>query len=81
MLRTGFLAPVGQPRFFRAPSRIAHSEASTVSAPAVSDDLSQVPRISLEEFYSTVENFKLSDEEALSYMNFAAKMAMVTFKD
>ena len=40
-----------------------------------------MPRISLEEFYSTVENFKLTDEEALNYMNFAAKMAMVTFKD
>ena len=39
-----------------------------------------MPQISLEEFYSTVEGFKLSDEEALEYMTFSAKMAMVSFK-
>jgi len=47
----------------------------------VSDDLSEVPLISLDEFYSKVEGFKLTDAEALEYMTFSAKMAMVSFKD
>ena len=40
-----------------------------------------MPRISLDDFYASVTDFKLSDEEALRYMTFAAKMAMVSFKD
>ena len=46
-----------------------------------SDDTSNVPKISLEEFYSTVADFTISDEEALEYMNFSAKMSMVSFKN
>lgn len=46
-----------------------------------SDDMSAVPRISLEEFYSTVADFTISDEDALEYMTFASKLAMVSFKD
>ena len=47
----------------------------------VSDDTSVVPRISLDDFYASVTDFTISDEEALKYMTFAAKMAMVRFKD
>lgn len=47
----------------------------------ISDDISVVPRISLEEFYSTVADFTISDEDALEYMTFASKLAMVSFKD
>ena len=66
-----------QASFFKMqPTRMFSSVAHSTS-----DDLSEMPRISLEEFYSTVANFTISDEEALEYMNFAAKMAMVTFKD
>ena len=43
--------------------------------------MSAVPRISLEEFYSTVADFTISDEDALEYMTFASKLAMVSFKD
>ena len=46
-----------------------------------SDDLSQVPRLSLEKFYSTVADIKLSDVEAQEMMSFSARMAMVRFKD
>ena len=46
----------------------------------VSDDISVVPRISLDDFYGSVDQTPLSHEEALNYMTFAAKMAMVSFK-
>lgn len=46
-----------------------------------SDDMTNLPSISLEEFYSTVADFTITDEEALEYMNFSAKLAMVKFKD
>lgn len=46
-----------------------------------SDDHTQIPLISLDRFYDSVICEPMSDEEALKYMNFAAKMAMVTFKD
>ena len=46
-----------------------------------SDDLTNVPRISLDNFYASLTDFTITDEEALEYMNFAAKQAMVTFKD
>ena len=45
------------------------------------DDISEVPRISLDEFYSSISDHTLSDEEALQYMTFSAKMSMVKFKD
>ena len=45
------------------------------------DDLSNVPRISLDEFYASLTEFTITDDEALEYMNFAAKQAMVSFKD
>ena len=58
---------------------------SAISAKVVnhdeSDDMTAVPRISLEEFYSTVADFTISDEDAYEYMTFAAKLAMVSFKD
>jgi len=44
-------------------------------------DYTQAPIISLEEFYSTTDNFRLTDEEALEYMTFSARMALVSFKD
>ena len=47
----------------------------------VSDDISIVPRISLDDFYGTVDQTPLTNEEALNYMTFAAKMAMVSFKN
>ena len=46
-----------------------------------SDDLSKQETISLEEFYSTVSDFTLSDDKALEYMHFAAKLAVLEFKD
>ena len=45
------------------------------------DDVSNVPRICLDDFYESVTDFKISDEEALEYMTFAAEQAMVSFKD
>lgn len=48
-----------------------------------SDDHRAAPRISLDSFYETVTGTELAltDEEALEYMKFASKMAMVSFKD
>ena len=46
-----------------------------------SDDLAEVPRISLDEFYSSIPEVKLSDEQTLEYMTFASRMAMVSFAD
>ena len=46
-----------------------------------SDDLSQRTRICLDQFYESVTDFTISDQEALEYMNFAARQAMVSFKD
>ena len=46
-----------------------------------SDDLTEVPRISLDEFYSSIPAVKLSDQQAMDYMTFASRMAMVSFKD
>jgi hypothetical protein len=37
--------------------------------------------ISLDEFYSNVSEVKLSDEDAMAYMKFASKLAMISFKD
>ena len=45
------------------------------------DNLENVPRISLDEFYSSLTDITITDNEALEYMTFAAKQAMVTFKD
>merc|ERR1719384_1100979 len=45
------------------------------------DDTTQVPRVCLDDFYASVTDFTISDAEALEYMNFAAKQAMVSFKD
>ena len=47
----------------------------------VSDDLSSVPRISLDDFYASLTDFALTDEEALEYMKFSARLGMVSFKD
>ena len=44
-----------------------------------SDDLEKVPMISLEEFYSTVADFRLTDDEALEMMKFSARMSMLKF--
>ena len=46
-----------------------------------SDDLSKVETISLEEFYSSVSEKTLTDDQALEYMHFAAKLAVLDFKD
>ena len=46
-----------------------------------SDDLSNRETISLEEFYSSVSDYSLSDDKALEYMHFAAKLAVISFKD
>ena len=45
----------------------------------VSDDLSEVKRFSLDAFYETASGRAMSDDQALEYMNFAAKMACVRF--
>jgi aspartyl/glutamyl-tRNA(Asn/Gln) amidotransferase C subunit len=44
-------------------------------------DLENPPkRISLDEFYESLTHFTLTDEEALEYMKFSAKMARVSFR-
>ena len=46
-----------------------------------SDDLSNRPVLELDKFYSLMLEVELSDERALEYMTFAAKLAQVNFKD
>ena len=46
-----------------------------------SDDLSLRPIIKLDEFYADCPEVTMTDEEALKCMNFAADLAMVSFKD
>ena len=46
-----------------------------------SDDLSQVERFSLDSFYMDTKSEPLTDEQAKTYMDFGAKLAMVSFKD
>ena len=46
-----------------------------------SDDMSVRPVLELDKFYSLMLEVELSDERALEYMTFAAKMAQVNFKD
>ena len=59
----------------------AFALATPIACDGKSDSLKNVPIISLEEFYSSVAEIELTDEEALEYMTFSAKMAMVTFKN
>ena len=74
-----FLQRSFQPTFFMpAPQRMFASPVDKNYN--VSDDISVVPRISLDDFYGSVDQTPLSHEEALNYMTFAAKMAMVSFK-
>ena len=47
----------------------------------ISDDHTVVPRISLDAFYDTVSDFKITDEKALEYMTYSSKQAMVSFRD
>ena len=54
---------------------------STAAGRDESDDLSQVRRFSLDEFYVSNDTAPLTDEQAKSYMEFGARLAMVTFKD
>jgi len=44
------------------------------------DTTKEYPRFSLDQFYSSLEDFKITDEEALKYMKFAAKMSCFKFK-
>lgn len=45
-------------------------------------DLNDPPkRISLDAFYEELTAFSLTDEQALEYMQFSSKLAMVSFKD
>ena len=68
-----------QPSFFMAtPQRMFATKPADYD---VSDDTSMTPRISLDDFYGNVIQEPMTDEQALEYMNFAAKMAMVSFKD
>ena len=46
-----------------------------------SDDHTTVPRISLDDFYASVADFKITDEKALEYMLYSSKQAMVSFRD
>ena len=46
-----------------------------------SDDLSVRERIKLDEFYADCPEVVMSDKQALHYMNFAADLACVGFKD
>ena len=40
------------------------------------DDTSSVPRVCLDDFYASVTDFTITDQEALDYMNFATKGLM-----
>ena len=46
-----------------------------------SDDLGAVDSFSLDAFYMDTKAVPLTDEEAKRYMDFGAKLAMVSFKD
>merc|ERR1711920_234041 len=46
-----------------------------------SDDLSVRNKIKLDDFYADCPQVVLSDKQALEYMNFAAELACVSFKD
>ena len=46
-----------------------------------SDDLSKMELVSLEKFYASVSQKTLTDDQALEYMHFAAKLAQLEFKD
>ena len=46
-----------------------------------SDDLSKQELVSLEKFYASVAQKNLTDDQALEYMHFAAKLAQLEFKD
>ena len=46
-----------------------------------SDDHTVVPRISLDDFYNSVADFKITDEKALEYMIYSSRQAMVSFRD
>lgn len=41
----------------------------------------KAPKISLEQFYDNVAHTTMDEEVALKYMTFAAKLALVSFKD
>ena len=66
-------------RFVQAPMR--RFSAATDPAWNQSDDISQVPRFSLDAFYEDGTFLELTDEEAFNYMTFSANLAMVSFKD
>lgn len=53
----------------------------SASAHDKSDDTSNRPSISLDDFYADLTSFSLTDSEALDYMTASAKMGMVSFKD
>ena len=72
---------VAKPSYLMMPQSRFQFSAAKAHDHNISDDISAVPRISLEEFYSTVADFTISDEDALEYMTFASKLAMVSFKD
>ena len=40
-----------------------------------------MPRICLDDFYSSVTEFTITDDEALQYMDYASKASMLRFKD
>ena len=43
------------------------------------DPNKEYPKTSLEKFYADVGKFELSDENALAYMKFAAKLSRINF--
>ena len=61
--------------------RYAGTTSKTVPMSTESDDLSLRTPIKLDEFYADCPEVVMSDEQALHYMNFAADLAMVSFKD
>ena len=44
------------------------------------DESKEYERISLDNFYASLADFKLTDKQALEYMTFGAKMSCVRFK-
>ena len=57
------------------------ASSSSIATCTKSDDHTVVPRISLDDFYDTVSDFKITDAKALEYMTYSSKQAMVSFRD
>ena len=85
MFRRGFVSQIRRPFFTgfcqrplamsMMPARMRFSTANDAS-----DDLSQAKRFSLDAFYMDTKTEPMTDAEAKTFMEFGARLAMVTFR-